>query len=132
MSSACGQMSVYNQTRKTTLAWRVRVADGFLSRMIGLLGKPSMPAGSGLWIVPGNSIHTVGMLFPIDVVLMDRNARVVGLRERVAPFSILWPNVRAKSVLELPAQTISATSTRLGDQLQIVANFARVAGAMPA
>jgi len=101
------------------LAGRVKLADSILSRMIGLLGKRSMPPGSGLWIVPANSVHTIGMLFSIDVLLIDGTARVVGLRERVPPFSVTWPNFRAKSVLELPPHTISSTGTQLGDQLQI-------------
>jgi uncharacterized protein len=113
------ETSVYNQTRKTMLACRVQVADRFLGRVVGLLGKRSLPPGGGFWIVPGNSIHTIGMLFPIDVVLIDRNFRVVGLRERLAPFSLTWPQFRTKSVLELPAQTISATGTQVGDQLLI-------------
>lgn len=110
---------VYNQTKETFLAFRVKVADSVLSRMIGLLGRSSLKPEGGIWIVPCNSIHTIGMRFTIDIILIDRNFKVVGLRELVRPFSITRPNLRAESILELPAHTIFKSRTEIGDQLQI-------------
>jgi uncharacterized membrane protein (UPF0127 family) len=110
---------VYNQTKEAFLAFRVDVADSVWGRLVGLLGKRSLKPDSGVWIVPSNSVHTIGMLFTIDVVLIDKNFRVVGLRELVRPFSITRPNFRAESVLELPAHTIFRSHTEIGDQLVI-------------
>jgi uncharacterized membrane protein (UPF0127 family) len=45
-----------------------------------LVGAPLEPT-EGLLISPCSSIHTVGMRYPIDVVFMDREARVL----RVCP-----------------------------------------------
>lgn len=98
---------------------RVKVADTLIGRLVGLLGKRSLPVESGVWIVPCNSIHTIGMLFSIDVVMLDKNNRVVGLREMVRPFSVTRPNFRAESVLELPPHTIFRSRTEVSDQLRI-------------
>jgi uncharacterized membrane protein (UPF0127 family) len=114
-----GEVSVFNRTKRTVLAQRARVASSVLSRLLGLLGRSSLDAGCGLWLVPANSIHTVGMLFRIDVVLIDRGRKVVAVRNGMRPFSILLPNFRARSVLELPAHTIQKTATEIGDELQI-------------
>jgi len=113
------RVRVLNRTKGTLLASSVEVADSAFSRFVGLLGRQSIESGGGIWIVPGNSIHTLGMRFPIDVVMLSQNAAVVGLRESLPPFSIVWPDLRAKSVLELPADTIARTSTEPGDLLQI-------------
>jgi uncharacterized membrane protein (UPF0127 family) len=110
---------VYNKTRETFLAFRVAVADSILSRLVGLLGRRSLPQDSGVWIVPSNAVHTIGMLFSFDLVLIDKNFKVVGLRELVRPFTITWPNHRAESVLELPAHSIFRSRTQIGDQLLI-------------
>jgi uncharacterized protein len=110
---------VYNKTRETFLAFRVAVADSILGRLVGLLGRRSLPQDSGVWIVPANAVHTIGMLFSFDLVLIDKNFKVVGLRELVRPFTITWPNHRAESVLELPAHTIFRSRTKIGDQLLI-------------
>jgi len=112
-------VSVFNQSKETFLATRVVVANTGLSRLIGLLGRRSLEPNTGMWILPANAIHTFGMLFRFDVVLIDKAYRVVGLRERIPPFFMTWPNLRARSVLELPANTISSSRTAVGDQLHI-------------
>src|SRR5213082_3431112 len=110
---------VYNKTRETFLAFRVAVADSILGRLIGLLGRRSLAPDSGVWIVPSNAVHTIGMLFSFDLVLIDKNFKVVGLRELVRPFTVTWPNHRAESVIELPAHSIFRSRTQIGDQLLI-------------
>jgi uncharacterized membrane protein (UPF0127 family) len=110
---------VYNKTKETFLAFRVNVADSIVSRLVGLLGKRSLQPDGGVWIIPANAIHSIGMLFPFDLVLIDKDFRVVGLRELVRPFKITRPNFRAESVIELPAYTIFKSRTEVGDQLVI-------------
>src|SRR5256886_16997336 len=110
---------VYNKTRETFLAFRVAVADSILGRLVGLLGRKSLAPDSGLWIVPANAVHTIGMLFAFDLVLIDKEFKVVGIRELVRPLKITRPNFRAESVLELPAHTIFRSRTEVGDQLVI-------------
>ena len=58
-------------------ALQVRVADRFFSRALGLLVGPALGEDEGLLIAPCASIHTVGMRYPIDVVFIDRQARVL-------------------------------------------------------
>ena len=110
---------VYNKTKETFLAFRVKIADSFVSRLIGLLGKKVLKPDGGVWIVPANAVHTIGMLFPFDLVLIDKDLKVVGLRELVRPFRVTRPNFRAESVIELPAHAISKSRTEVGDQLMI-------------
>jgi len=114
-----GRVRILNRTKGTLLASCAEVADSIGSRLIGLLGRSSLESGGGMWILPGNSIHTIGMCFPIDIVMLSRETTVVGLRKSVPPFSVVWPNLRARSVLELPADTIARTRTESGDLLQI-------------
>jgi uncharacterized protein len=110
---------VYNKTKETFLSFRVEVKDSVWGRLTGLLGKRSLAPDGGAWIVPANAIHTIGMLFSFDLVLMDKNFKVVGLRELVRPFRITMPNGKAESVLELPAHSIFRSRTQIGDQLVI-------------
>jgi uncharacterized membrane protein (UPF0127 family) len=110
---------VYNKTKETFLSFRVEVKDSVWGRLTGLLGKRTLSPDGGAWIVPANAIHTIGMLFSFDLVLMDKNFKVVGLRELVRPFRITMPNPKAESVLELPAHSIFRSRTQIGDQLTI-------------
>ena len=110
---------VFNKTKETFLAFRVEVCDSIWGRLRGLLGKRSLQPDSGAWIVPANAVHTIGMLFSFDLVLIDKNFKVVGLRELVRPFTITLPERKAESVLELPAHSIFRSRTQIGDQLLI-------------
>jgi uncharacterized membrane protein (UPF0127 family) len=112
---------VYNKTRETFVATEVSVADGYFSRLVGLLGKTRHWArpGRGLWIVPSHGVHTLGMLFTIDVIFLDRAKRVVHLEEHVRPFRVSKISLKAQSVLEVPPHIIFRTNTQVGDLFEI-------------
>ena len=113
---------VFNRTRDCFVATEVAAANTYLRRLVGLLGKTAKwnRPGRGLWINPCKGVHTLGMLFPIDLLFLDREKRVVHLEEHVRPFRISKVCLNARSVLELPAHTVDRTGTRIGDQLEIV------------
>lgn len=115
---AQGPFQVANLTRHTTLATRLTLADTPQTREKGLLGRDSLAAGEGLWIVPCQAIHMFFMRFSIDLVYIDRRKRVRKVRSNVAPWRIS-ACFSAHSVLELPAGTVRETSTERGDVLEI-------------
>ncbi len=119
MFGSSGEVFVYNKTKEAFLAFRVDIADSVAGRLIGLLGRRSLKPDSGVWIFPANSIHTIGMMFSFDVVMVDKNYRVVCVKEFVKPFRIILPKLRAESVIELPAHTIFRSRTEVGDELVI-------------
>jgi uncharacterized protein len=112
---------VYNKTRETFVATEATVADSYLRRLVGLLGKTKRWAqlGRGLWIVPSRGIHTIGMMFPIDLIFLSREKQVVHIEEHVRPFRISKVSLKAMSVLELPPHTIFRSGTQVGDRLEI-------------
>ena len=89
--------------------------------MKGLIGRSSeafLP-GSGIWIVPCNGIHTVGMRYAIDVAYLDSQKRVLKSYHRLKPYRFGALMLRARSVLEFPAGTLERTHTEVGDLLEI-------------
>jgi uncharacterized membrane protein (UPF0127 family) len=112
---------VYNKTRETFVATEASIADSYVRRLVGLLGKTKRWArlGTGLWIVPSSGVHTIGMLFPIDLIFLNRDKEVIHVEEYVRPFRISKVSLKASSVLELPAHTIYRSGTQVGDRLEI-------------
>jgi len=112
---------VYNKTRETFVATEAAVADDYFRRLIGLLGKTSRWAklGRGLWIVPSRGVHSIGMLFPIDLMFLSKDKKVVHVEEHFRPFRVSRVSLRTASVLELPTHTIYRSGTRVGDTLEI-------------
>jgi uncharacterized protein len=107
---------VSNLTRQAVIATRVEVADRGAKRRKGLLGRNGLGPGEGLWIVPCESVHTVGMRFPIDLVYLDRKKRVRKVRTNVPPWRVS-ACFSAHSVIELAAGAATASKTQTGDQL---------------
>jgi len=112
---------VYNKTRETFVATEAVIADSYLRRLVGLLGRTSKwaRAGAGLWINPSQGVHTIGMLFPIDVVFLGKDKEVLHVEEHLRPFRVSKISFKTLSVLELPVHTIYRTGTKVGDQLEI-------------
>jgi hypothetical protein len=102
------------------IAGQVMWADTVLTRLVGLLGRRELAPGAALWISPCKGIHTMGMRFPIDVVFLDKDMRVVALRERVAPWRMTRIVMSASSVLEMAAGSIARTGVAVGDELDFV------------
>ena len=121
--SASKYICVYNKTREKFVATHATVADGYFSRLVGLLGTTRRWArpGNGLWIVPSHGVHTIGMMYALDLIFLDRQLTVVGVEEHVRPFRISKVSFKAESVLELPVHTVFRTETRVGDQMEISA-----------
>ena len=109
---------VRNKTRDTVLGESVEIADTSEKRRVGLLKHARLDSGSGLWIVPCESVHTFFMKFPIDLVYLDRRHKVRKVSNAVRPWR-LSACLLAHSVLELPAATVKQSGTQVGDQLVI-------------
>ncbi len=116
---ASQNVAVRNQTKDTVLGERIRVAETSLSRIVGLLRDRCLEPGAGLLIFPSQAIHTVAMRFPIDVIFVDRQWRVVHVRPDMVPFRMTGVYWKARCVIELPVGTIAKTSTAVGDQLSV-------------
>jgi uncharacterized protein len=110
---------VYNQTRECFLSLNVHAADTVISRLRGFIGKLRLEADEGIWVVPSQGVHTLGLFFPLDLIYLDENFRVIHLIEYFPSFRIGPLKVRAESVLELPTHTIYSSHTQPGDQLVI-------------
>ena len=109
---------VVNRTREIVLGDKVRTAQTFLSRLVGLLGTAAIAEGEGLWIVPCRSVHTLGMRYPIDVVFLDTRGVVIGILEGLPPNRIGRVFRGARGALELRSGILAATGTVPGDRLE--------------
>lgn len=104
------------KTDGTMIASQVELADRFLSRFLGLMGKPALGPEEGLLLTHCSSIHCCFMRFPIDAVYLNRTMKIVGI-ETVKPWRAGSFFRGAKHVLELPAGKARGLSP--GDTLLI-------------
>ncbi len=111
-----------NLTRGATLGERIEVAADFWGKFMGLMGRPGLDAGEGLWLPGANGIHMMFMRFPIDAVFVgperDGERVVLAVRPSLPTWRGLVPLIRgATGCLELPAGAITRSGTRVGDRI---------------
>lgn len=110
---------VFNRARESFLSLSVTRADTQFARLKGLLGRVKLRSDEGLWTVPSQGIHTICMLFPIDLIYLDSENRVVHLIEDLGTFRITRIRRDSHSVLQLRTRTIYSSNTQVGDELLI-------------
>jgi uncharacterized protein len=112
-------LCVYNKNRECFLGLRVTAADTSFTRLKGMIGRLHLRSDEGIWVVPSSGVHTLGVLFRLDLIYLNEFQEVIELIEYFPRFRIAPIRIRAASVLELPQHTIYSSQTQKGDQLLI-------------
>jgi uncharacterized protein len=116
-------LAARNLTTEHVLAARVETAGGLWAKFMGLMGRAALDQGDALWLPDSNGIHMMFMRFPIDAVFVgaaggDGTRTVLSVHPNLPAWRGLIPWVRgARGVIELPAGTIAATRTTVGDRI---------------
>lgn len=113
------QLTITIPEKAVTVGSRIGLADTFLTRLFGLLGKRGLDAESGILIRPSSGVHTMGMLFPIDVVAVDKHLRVVKTWRHLRPWRLTSVSLKIHSMLELAPGEVERCGIEPGDQLAI-------------
>ena len=111
-------MEAVNFTRGVAIHKDVRVAKTLKEKSEGLLKSG---ADAALFFKTRWGIHTFGMKFPIDCLVLDGDMKIVALRANVMPGRFFFWNPRYQNVLELPAGTMAHTGTEIGDAIKLLA-----------
>ena len=113
-----GRFGLWNLRTGEPVAARVVAAFDSSSRRQGLLGRGGLPPGEALILAPCSSIHTAFMRFPLDLVFLDKEGRVLKTSAAVRPWRIraAW---RAFAVVELAAGSLGRSGTIPGDVVEL-------------
>ncbi len=110
-------MKILNITKKTTIAENVTEVRSLVDRTKGLLGSNQPKA---LILRTRFGIHTFGMNYPIDVIILSSKNVVVAKKENIQPNNIFVWSPRYNMVLELPGGSIQLSKTHIEDKIQII------------
>lgn len=111
------RVRIVNRSRGTTLAEWAEVAESFVARGIGLIGRRDWARGDGLLILPCNSIHCFFMSLPIDVAYVDGQGSILRVVPDLKPWRLGPLVLRSRYVVELPVGTLARTGSLPGDRL---------------
>lgn len=112
-------MELYNNTINIKIASEVIISNKCFSRMKGLLGRDGLDFHKCMVIYPCNSVHTYFMKFPIDVIFLNREYKVIRVIENLKPFKASPLVRKAYYAVEMPARPDIKDIIHEGDQLKI-------------
>jgi uncharacterized membrane protein (UPF0127 family) len=110
-------LRVVNTRLDRELGTRIGIANTWLTRLRGMLGRPAPRPGDGLLLTPCSSVHMYGMRYSLDVVFLDAGGAVVALYPSLRPGSRTSWHRDAAHALELPNGTLTRSGIAIGDVL---------------
>jgi len=115
---SAGPHVLWNTRTNLPVATQLQGAFDSATRRKGLLGRDGLGSGVALVIAPTNLVHTFAMRFPIDILFVSRDGRVLKVRHAVPKRRIAgaWGGF---AVVELAAGALEGSQTRSGDQLEL-------------
>ncbi|MBQ7705916.1 MAG: DUF192 domain-containing protein [Selenomonadaceae bacterium] len=97
--------------------FQLEIADTFLKRFLGLMGRKKIPVAQGLLILPCNSIHMMFMRFSIDAVYIDENFVVKKIVRNLMPWLGMSICAGAHAVIELAAGEADRLNFQIGSKI---------------
>jgi uncharacterized membrane protein (UPF0127 family) len=76
-------------------------AETFLQRFLGFMLKRE--CNYAILFTKCHCVHTFFMLFDLDIVFLDKDGKIVKIKEKVKPFRIVLPVKGAVDILEIPS-----------------------------
>lgn len=113
-----GPFRLINERTGLAVATTLEGAFDSAARKRGLLGRDSLPPGHALIIAPSNMVHTFFMRFPIDILIVRRDGRVVKARRNVPARRIVGA-LRGFAVIEMAAHELDRSGAAAGDRLVV-------------
>jgi uncharacterized membrane protein (UPF0127 family) len=99
----------------------VAVAEDSATRGRGLLGTNAVVGA--LWITRCRSVHMVGMRYPIDVAVVDRDGVVLQVTTLRPWTGATWPRRGAFATIEAAAGALAEWGVRTGSRLAYERRF---------
>jgi uncharacterized membrane protein (UPF0127 family) len=99
------------------------MANTFMTRLVGLMGRKSLSDGEGMFFPANNSIHMWMMRMPIDALFLKKHPegwQIMALYPKLKPWKVLPVGCfKADDTLELPVGTIERLKLKEGEVLCI-------------
>ncbi len=112
---------IKNLSSKKILVSKKTSSDSLLFKFKGLMFSPGLKDQGLIFIFNEEKkvqLHMFFVFFPIDVIFLDSNKKVVEVKKKLMPFTIYNPKEKAKYILELPIGTVEKSKTKIGDLIE--------------
>ncbi len=107
-------MRLVNLTQKVILTNNLIIANTIIKSSIGLLNQPQETA---MLFKTRWGIHTLGMKYPLDIIILNGNMKIVKIKKNLQPNRIFFWNPFYCQIIEIPSN--QKTIIKINDILKI-------------
>jgi len=98
---------------------RCVLADSFFLRALGLMFSDNIPeGGDGMLIKPCNSIHTFFMRYPLHIIFLNSENKVVKVIKNLSPWRMTRIYFSASQVIEIKSDR--NINIEIGESLEVL------------
>ena len=108
-------MAVKGNMNPIKIVTNIIHANTFLTRLKGLMGRKTLSQDTGLLLEPCDSVHTFHMQFPIDVIFLNQDNKVIHIEYGMKPNQVGKKVKGSRKVLEINAGLAAAANIQPGD-----------------
>ena len=105
------------------------IADNSIKRMLGLMFRKRLGKRECMLFIFDNEdrhpIWMYNMLFPIDVVWLNSNSKIVGIKKNLSPCKSIFrckeyaPDKNSSYVIELPVGSIINANIKMNSRIRL-------------
>lgn len=107
---------IKNRTKNTIISKDFKLLKGFRNKSKGLINSASPET---IIFYTRFGIHTFGVKYPIDIIIIDKKFKVRCVKENLQPNRVYLWNPRYNLVTELENGAIKRSLTEINDFLEI-------------
>ena len=112
-------MFIINKTKKRIIVEKTALCRTVFKRAAGLMlskkeNKALIFIFSKEKIVP---LHMLFVFYPIDVLFLNKEKKIVEIKEHFRPFSFYSPKNKARYIIEMPEGSIGKFNLEISDKL---------------
>ncbi len=110
------EIMIINKTKNRVLSENKKICKDIFSKSLGLMfQKYKMPL---IFINKKEAytpLHMWFVFYPIDVLYLNKNKKIIEMKQNFRPFSYYSPKKKAMYIVEIKEETIKRSGIKLGD-----------------
>ena len=109
---------IKNKTKNFVIIKKAKMCKSMFCKALGLMFRSKKPDYGLVFIFNKElraDLHMLFVFFPIDVLFLDKDKKVVDIKKDFKPFSYYAPKAKAMFVIEMPVGVLK--NTRVGDRI---------------
>lgn len=112
---------IKNKSKNSRLAKNKRILTTIFAKAKGLMFSRKINDTGYIFVFSKPrkiDLHMFFVFFPIDVLFLDENKKVIEIKEHFKPFTFYISKNKAKYIIELPHKAIKNSKTKLKDFIE--------------